>query len=261
MAEENVDTSTEGTSEVADTSSKETDVNQSSEVQDSVETQDTQTTEPEESVDWKKRYTDLQADRDRLQQRLGDSSRTEMQKTREQNLYKNREEEKKRLDVGTYMEKHKKPDGTVDVAGGLNAWAQAREDSSSRNLDSKLGPITSQTQYLAWSTAKILKQIAPDIMEKQMQHEKEIKKVLQEVPALRQFPNRLDQAEKIVLSKMSEKDRNSMQKDLTKQIKKSVQQQQGISIPSSKAPTKKDKTWADAYHQQIIEAGRQKTVL
>jgi len=263
MAEdENVDTSTvEGTSEVADTPSQETNVNQSSEAQDSAKKQDTQATESEENVNWEERAKYFQAEKDRLQQQIKDFGKTEIDRARQQDYQKFQEEQKQRLNVGTYMTQYKNPDGTPDVAGGLNAWMQAREDNINQRVQGMIGPVSNQTQYLQWSLSRMLKKIDPEGYKEQMNLEKKIKGLYDEMPALRTVPNSITLAEQIILSKASKKDRDTLVKDAIKQGKKSAQQEQGVSISPSKAPTKKQLSAAETWHQQIIESGRQKTVL
>jgi len=255
MIEENINSSAEGTDSIVNSPTQETDAEQTSE---KTQTSETETPESEvaEEINWQKRYQDTQAELTKTKQLVSQFDKTEMQKLKEQDFQKYQEEQKKRLDVGTYMSQYKD-----NPSKGLNAWMKAREDNISQNVYKMLGPTASQTQYLSWSLSKILKKIAPEIVEEQMNLEKKIKGLYEEMPALRNTPDSMNLAEQIILSKMSKKDRDIMQKDLTKQIKKSVQQQQGVSISPSKAPTKQNVSKENAYKEYIISAGRKTTKL
>ena len=262
MVEENINSSDTGTDPTVNSPAKETDAEQSSEeTQTSEETKETPESEAEEQIDWQKRAKDTQAELTKTKQQIADFGKTESERTKAQDFQKYQDEQKKRLDIGTYMIQYKNPDGTPDVAGGLNAWMQAREDSINQKVQGMVGPVSNQTQYLQWSTRKMLKEINPQAYEKQMNLEKKIKGLYEEMPALKNAPNSITLAEQIILSKTSKKDRDTLVKDAIKQGKKSAQQEQGVSISPSKAPTKKVTTAAEDYHRSIIEAGRQKTVL
>jgi len=264
MADENINSSEVGTDATVNSPAQETDAEQTSEeTQTSEKSEKTEIpeSEAEEKIDWQKRYLDTQTELTKTKQQIADFGKTEAQRTTAQDYQKFQEEQKKRLDVGTYMTQYKNQDGSPDVAGGLNAWMQAREDNISQTMHRMLGPVSSQSQYLQWSVSKILKKVAPEVVKEQMELEKKIKGLYEEMPALINAPDSLNMAEQIIFSKMGKKDKEKMQKDLTKQIKKSVEQQQGVSISPSKAPTKKQLSAAEAWHQKIIESGRQKTVL
>lgn len=266
MAEENVDTSLgEETGQTTDTSSQETDVKQDSEqAQDSAQAGHPETESEEKEVNWEKRYRDLQADRDKLKERVSEFDKGETEKLKQQDYQKYQEEQQKRLDFGTYMEQFKDSEGKPQVRESLNAWMQAREDNITRNMYGMVKPATEQMQYLGWSLTKMLKKIAPEAVEEQMELEKKMKGVFEEMPSLRYTPDSLKLAEQIIFSKMSKKDREKMEKDLTKQIKKSVEQKQGVSIPSSKTPPKKDASNVskeDAYKEYIVGSGRPTTKL
>ena len=257
MADENINSSEKGTDEVVNSPNQETDEKQTSEETQTSEKTETPESEAEEKVNWEKRYQDTKSELTKTQQRVIDFGKTETERTRAQDYQKFQEEQKKRLDVGTYMSQYK--DNPTE---GLNAWMQAREDNINQRVHGMLGPVSSQTQYLQWSVAKILKKIAPEVVEEQMKLEKKIKGLYEEMPALINAPDSLNMAEQIIFSKMGKKEKEAMQKDLTKQIKKSVQQQQGVSISPTKAPTKSGPTTKeDKYKAYLLGKGQHSTVL
>jgi len=212
--------------------------------------------EEEPSIDWEKRYKDLQSETTQLQQRVAeiDKSKTVAEKMQEMKRFE--EESKKQLDVGSYIEKYKdKP------SEGLNAWMDAREQYNMRNVYNMVRPLTVQTQLTQWRLAKILQEIAPEVVEKHLEKEKAIKKVLEEVPALYNYADYLDQAEKMALAKMSGKDLKQMEQKLEKDIRKSIDQQSGKSIPATKAPPKEKLSREEQYRRQIWEKGQLRTKL
>lgn len=262
MADEdkNINSSEEGTGEVANSPNQETDEKQTSEETQTSNETETPGAEAEEKeeIDWQKRAKDTQAELTRTKQQVADFGKTEIERTREQDFQKYQQEQKKRLDVGTYMSQYKD-----NPSEGLNAWMQVREDNISQNMSRMIGPVSSQTQYLQWSLSKILKKIAPEAVEEQLELEKKIKGLYEEMPALKSAPDSLNMAEQIIFSKMGKKDRETMQKDLTKQIKKTIEQKQGVSISPSKAPPAQSgpTTKEGKYKAYLMGKGQHSTVL
>jgi len=205
---------------------------------------------------WKQRYTDLQGQMTKVSQELSEVKKGQEQKLQSEDRKKFEEESKKKLDVGTYMEQYKD-----NPTQGLNEWANAREQNTMRSVYSMIGPATSQSQLTLWRTMKILKEIAPELVEKHLEKEKAIKKVLNDVPALYNYPDYLDQAEKMVLSKVSGKDLKQLEQKLEKDIKKSIEQQTGKSIPASKAPLKDKSTKESRYKGYIMKHSKRRMVL
>lgn len=214
--------------------------------------------EDETSVDWKKRYQDIQTELTKLQQWKVGMEKEKTGRMTQEEARKFEEESKKRLDVGTYLEQFKE-----NPHQGLNEWASAREQSTMQSVYSTIGPIASQTQLTQWRLMKILQEIAPEVMEKHLEKEKAMKKVLGDVPALYNFPNYLDQAEKMALSNVSQKDLKQLEQKLEKDVRKSIEQQTGKSIPASKAPLKEKKelTKEEAWKERAIELGKRSTKL
>lgn len=259
MAEETLNTSEEETGQQTNTSTEETQESEGS-GEGTAEEQHVEAGVGEEteetSVNWQKRYQDLQAETTRLQQKVAEVDKTKQQQTTQQDWQKYQEERNKRLDVGSYMEKFKE-----NPAQGLNEWAKAREAEMSRSLHGMVGPITSQTQLTGWRLMKILNEVAPEVVEKHLEKEKAIKKVLNEVPALYNYPDYLDQAEKMVLAGAKGKDLKKMQTDIEKKVKKSMEQRSGTSIPATKAPGGAAKTKEERYKDYIVGKGRRSTIL
>lgn len=210
----------------------------------------------ETSVDWQKRYRDLQAETVRVQQEVAEFKKGSQTQATQQDWKKYQEERQKRLDVGTYMEQFKE-----NPSEGLNQWARAREGELTRSVQGMIGGIGNQTQLNTYRLMKILSEIAPEVVEKHLEKEKAMKKVLDEVPALYNFPNYLEQAEKMALAGMKGKDLKEMQKDMEKKIKKSMEQKSGVSIPTTKAPGKGTKTKEERYKDYVIGKGRRSTIL
>ena len=124
-----------------------------------------------------------------------------------------------------------------------------------------VAPIHTQTQFTVWRMMKMLKEVAPEVVEKHVQKEEKMKKVLKDVPALMNFPDYLDQAEKMVLAGMKGKDLKDIQKDMEKKIRKSMEQKTGVSIPTTKAPAKGTKTKEERYKDYVVGKGRRSTIL
>jgi len=210
---------------------------------------------------WKQRYFDLQGQMTKVSQELSEVKKGQEQRLQSEDRKKFEEESKKKLDAGTYIERYKD-----NPTQGLNEWANAREQSTMksvymRSVYSMIGPATSQSQLTLWRTMKILQELAPEIVEKHLEKEKAIKKVLNDVPALYNYPNYLDQAEKMVLSKVSGKDLKQLEQKLEKDIKKSIEQQTGKSIPATKAPLKDKSTKEGRYKDYIMKHSKRRTVL
>ena len=263
MANENINSSAEGTDTTVNSPTTETDEEQTSEETQNSETKETPEAEAEEKIDWQKRYLDTQTALTKATQQISDFGKTATESARTQDWQKFQDEQKQRLDVGTYMKKYTDADGKpTDVGGALNEWMQAREDNINQRVQSMIGPVSNQAQYLQWSLGKMLKEVNPQAYEKQMSLEKKIKGLYEEMPALKNAPDSISLAEQIILSKSSKKDRDTLVKDAIKQGKKSAQQQQGVSISPTNAPIKSGPTTKeDKYKAYLLGKGTHSTVL
>jgi len=257
MAEETLNTPTEDSTEnVEHPEVGPQESEDATQTQDSEETEHPEGSEKETEVDWKKRHHDQQAELTRLQQRVAEFDRATQATQTQQDWQKHEQERQKRLDVGTYTEKYQdKPEQA------LNEWADVREQELVRGVQSMVAPVHQQTQFTVWRMMKILNEVAPEVVEKHLQKEEKIKQVLKDVPALMNFPDYLDQAEKMALAGMKGKDLKDMQKDIEKKVKKSMEQKSGVSIPTTKAPTKGTKTKEERYKDYIVGKGRRSTIL
>jgi len=210
----------------------------------------------ETSIDWEKRFKDAQSELTKVQQRVAEIEKTRTAGDQQKDWQKVEEERQKRLDVGAYMERYKE-----NPAQGLNEWMNAQKQDFNQGVYNMVGPINSHVQLNAWRVMKMLKEIAPEVVEKHLQTEEAMKKVLNEVPALINFPDYLDQAEKMVRTKTGSKDLKKLEKELEQKIRKSIDQQSGKSIPATKAPSKQSRTKEERYKDYVIGKGRRSTIL